>query len=53
MKEERGLLRDVIGTARPEKDSKSKKYIRIAVTVILLSGFALVIVAAAIRKFGS
>jgi hypothetical protein len=53
MKEEPGLLRDVIGTARPEKENKGKKYLRIALTAILLSGFGLLIVAAVIRKFGS
>jgi hypothetical protein len=52
MKKESDLLQDVIGTTRPEKESKGKKYLRIVLTVILLSGFALLIIAAALRRFG-
>jgi hypothetical protein len=52
MKEERGVLQDVIGTDQP-KESKSKKYVRIALTVLFLIFFAVLLVAAALRKFGS
>ena len=53
MKEERGALRDVIETAQPKEESKTKKYIRIALTLIFMSFFALLIVMAVLRKYGS
>ena len=53
MKEERGVLRDVIETAQPKEENKTKKYIRIALTVIFVVFFTILIVAAVIRKFGS
>lgn len=53
MKEERGLLRDVIGTARPEEESKIKKYIRIILACVGIGFFVAVIVMAALRRYGS
>lgn len=53
MKEEKGILQDVIGTAQPKEESKTKKYIRIALTVIVMAFFAILIVAAFMRKYGS
>ena len=53
MKEEKDILRDVIGTARPEEESKTKKYIRIAFSSVLLALLALLIVMAALRKCGT
>ncbi len=49
MKEERDVLRDVIGTAQPEEESKTKKYLRIAFASVLLAIIALVCVMAALR----
>jgi hypothetical protein len=51
MKEERGVLRDVIGTAQPE-ESKVKKYIRIAFACVGMALFVAVIVMAALRRYG-
>jgi len=53
MKEGRGLLRDVIGIDRPEEESKIRKYIRIALACVAAAFFVLVIVMAALRRFGS
>lgn len=53
MKEERGILRDVIGTARPEEGSKTKKYIRIALTLIFMALLVLVFVMAFLRRYGT
>lgn len=53
MKEERGVLRDIIGTAKPEEESKSKKYVRIVLALIIMSFLALLIVMAALRKCGT
>jgi hypothetical protein len=53
MKNERGVLQDVIGTAQPNEESKAKKYVRIALTMILMSAFALLIVMAVLRRYGS
>ena len=53
MKAERSVLQDVIGTAQPKEQSKTKKYIRIVLTVIFMSCFALLVVMAALRKYGS
>jgi len=50
MKEERDVLRDVIGTAQPEKESRTKKYLRIAIGSVLLALLAYVFVMAIIRK---
>jgi hypothetical protein len=52
MKEKRDLLQDVIGTAQPE-ESKTKKYIRIALACIGMALFVAVIVMAALRRYGS
>jgi hypothetical protein len=52
MKEERGILRNVIGTAKPEEESKTKKYIRIALACIGMALFVAVIVMAALRRYG-
>jgi len=53
MKEERGLLQDVMGTAQPKEESKTKKYIRLALAVIFMAFFVLLIVMAALRRYGS
>lgn len=53
MKEDRGILRDVIGSAKPEEESKSKKYLRIALIVIFMSFFGLLIVMAILRRYGT
>ncbi len=53
MKEEKSLLQDVVGTAQQQQESKTKKYIRNVFAVIAMLAFLAVIVAAAMRKFGS
>jgi hypothetical protein len=52
MKEERGVLRDVIGTAQPGEKSKIKKYIRIAFVCVGMALFVALIVMAALRRYG-
>ena len=49
MKEEQ----DVSRTAPPEEESKTKKYIRIAICSVLMVLLALVFVMAAVRKCGT
>jgi hypothetical protein len=53
MNEEQGVLQDVMGTAQPDKESKGKKYIRIVLTVVFMSFFALLIVMAVLRRYGT
>jgi hypothetical protein len=53
MKEERGVLQDVIGTAQPKEESKAKKYVRIALILICMSFFVLLFVMAVLRRYGS
>lgn len=53
MKAEKSLLQGVVGTAKQQQESNLKKFIRRAFAVIAMLGFLAVIVAAAIRKFGS
>ncbi len=53
MKEVRSVLRDVIGTAQPEEESKTKKYIRIALACVGMAFFVLVFVMAFLRRYGS
>jgi preprotein translocase subunit SecG len=53
MKEEGGVLRDVIGTAQLEKESKTKKYLRIGLICIAMAFFLLVFVMAYLRRYGS
>jgi hypothetical protein len=53
MKEERGVLRDAIGTAQPKEESKTKKYIRIILACVGIAFFVLVFVMAALRRYGS
>jgi hypothetical protein len=53
MKKEQNILHDVIGTSPPEEASKTRKYIRIAFSSVLLSLLALVVVMAALRKCGA
>jgi hypothetical protein len=50
MKGERDALRDVRGTNQPEEESRTKKYLRIAVGSVLLALLAYVFVMAIIRK---
>ena len=50
MKEEREVLRDVVGKAQPKEESKIKKYLRIAIGSVLLALLAYVFVMAIIRK---
>lgn len=52
MKNERGALRDIIGADQPEKESKIKKYIRIALVSAGMALFLAVIVMAALRRYG-
>ncbi|MCE5264124.1 MAG: hypothetical protein LLG97_11390 [Deltaproteobacteria bacterium] len=53
MKEEKNLLQDVVGTAQQQQESKIGKYIRGVLLVIAMLAFVGLIVAAAMRKFGS
>ena len=53
MKEERDVLQDVIGTAQPKEESKTKKYIRITFASVFLAFLAFVVVMAALRKYGA
>ena len=53
MREQRGILRDIIGVDQPVKESKTKKYIRIALVCIGLAFFVYVIVMAALRRYGT
>ncbi len=53
MKEERGILQDVIGTAKPEEESKTKKYIRIALAFVGIVLLVLVFVMAVLRRYGT
>ena len=52
MKEERDVLRDVIGADQPEQESKIKKYIRIALASVGMALFLAVFVMAALRRCG-
>jgi hypothetical protein len=49
MKEEQ----DASGTAQPKEESKTKKYVRIALALIFTGLFALMIIMAVLRKYGS
>ena len=49
MKEEQ----DVSETAPPEEESKTKKFIRIAFALIFMAFFALLLVMAALKKYGT
>jgi hypothetical protein len=49
MKEERGVIR----TDQPKEGSKTKKYIRIAMILIIMAFFVLVFVMAALRRYGT
>jgi hypothetical protein len=40
-------------TAQPEEENKTKKYLRTALLFIFLAGLALVVVMAALRKYGA
>jgi hypothetical protein len=53
MKEERGILRDIIDTAKPKEGGKTKKYVRMAIACIGIGLILLVIVMAALRRYGS
>jgi hypothetical protein len=53
MKAEQGILQDVIGTSQPKHESKTRKYIRIIITFIMLGSLAYVVIMAAVRKFGA
>ena len=53
MKEQRGILQDVIDTGQPKEESKTKKYIRIALVCVGIALFVAVIVMAALRRYGS
>jgi hypothetical protein len=50
MKEERQLSRDPIGTAKPEEESKVKKFIRLTVASVLLAFIAYVCVMAYLNR---
>jgi len=49
MKEEQ----DVIGTTQPKEESKTKKYLRIAIGYVLVALFVLLIVMIIVRKCGT
>ena len=49
---EQGVLRDVIGTDQPKKESKIRKYIRLAFASVGMALFLAVIVMAALRRYG-
>jgi hypothetical protein len=53
MKEERGVLQEVIGKAQPEEESKTKKYIRIILACVGMAFFVLVFVMAFLRRYGT
>ncbi len=53
MKEERSVFQDVIGTAEPKEESKTKKYIRIALICVGLAFMVFVIVMATLRRYGT
>jgi hypothetical protein len=53
MKEELEVLQEVVGTPRMEEENKTKKYVRIALTVVFMSFFTLLIVMAVLRRYGS
>jgi len=47
------IMHDVIETASLKEESKNRKYIRIIFTSVFLSLLALVVIMAAVRKFGA
>jgi hypothetical protein len=53
MNERRGTLPDVIDTAQPKKESKTKKYIRMVVACIGFGLILLTFIMAYLRKYGS
>jgi len=53
MREKQSVLLDVMGTGQQKGESKAKKYVRIAMGLIFMVLFAILIVAAAMNKFGS
>jgi hypothetical protein len=53
MKEQRRILKDIIGVDQPVNESKANKYIRIALVCIGLAFFVYVIVMAALRRYGT
>ena len=53
MKEQRRILQDIIGVDQTVKESKTNKYIRIALVCIGLAFFVYVIVMAALRRYGT
>jgi hypothetical protein len=53
MRENKSVLRDVIETDQPEKESKGKKYVRIVLLFIFMGFFAILIISAILRRYGS
>jgi RNase adaptor protein for sRNA GlmZ degradation len=52
MKEHEGILQDVIDTAQPKEESKTKKYIRIAIGCVGLGFIVLTFIMVFLRKYG-
>jgi hypothetical protein len=53
MREEQKILHDVIGTGQQNKETKTQKYIRLTFVTIFLVFFAVFIVMAIMKRFGS
>jgi hypothetical protein len=53
MKEERGVLQDVVGTDQPNNEGKVKRYVRTVLMILFMSFFVLLVVMAALRRYGS
>jgi len=49
----KNIMHDVIETASLKEESKNRKYIRVIFTSVFLSLLALVVIMAAVRKFGA
>jgi len=50
MKDEKNILRDVIETAPPEEESKTKKYIRITIASVGMAFILFLVVIAILRR---
>jgi hypothetical protein len=53
MQKRRGVFLDVVDTGQPEKESKTKKYLRIVVACVGFGLIALTFIMAFLRKYGS
>jgi hypothetical protein len=50
MKDEKNILRDVIETAPPEEESKTRKYIRITIASVGMALILFLVVMAILRR---